>query len=345
MSNEPRLLFVVNSLSGGGAEKSSRLVFNELVKHCLNLQLIALNQTVGEKILKGVREIELERNWKDGFASTIKNYLSFVKKVKEFKPSIIVAHCELPELYVAFLPFMHIKVVVVEHTSNPWKDRRLIGRLVRILLRARGTTWVSVVSGGESIWFGSKLPMVILNPVVRSEKDAYTRIEERFIFIGRLRKEKRPDMAINAVIGNGQAIGLIGDGEIAEKLRQEYLSVSDKVEFYGFIDNPWNRLHEDSLIIMPSEYEGDGLVAVEAIINGFPILLSDNVDLRRFDLPSKHYFETPDDLNKKIALALEVGSSYFAPTLDKQKEVQSQRNLQEIALQWLSLFKSLTQSM
>ena len=101
-------------------------------------------------------------------------------------------------------------------------------------------------------------------------------------------------------------------------------------------------LGEETLIIMPSEYEGDGLVAVEAIINGFPILLADNRDLRRFNLPSKHYFATLDDLKTKISLALIEGNSYFAPPLVKQIEIGTERNLEEIALEWLNLFRSLT---
>ena len=342
MSQEPKVLFVINSLSGGGAEKSSRQIFGELAKHGLDLQLIALNKMDDEKILRDSRETVLERNWKDGISSTIKNYLFFVKKVKEFKPSVIVAHCELPELYVAFLPILKVEVVVVEHTSDPWNGRKPLGRLVRSLLIGKQARWVSVIADGSSVWFGSKDPTVILNPVNRSKNDSLSEIDERFVFIGRLRKEKRPDMAIDAVINQGQTIGLIGDGELAEKLRDEYSSVSERVRFYGFVDNPWKRIHEDTLIIMPSEYEGDGLVAVEAIINGFPILLSDNPDLRRFNLPSKHYFKNLDDLEKKISLALAEGNSHFAPSIVKQREIESERNLQEIALQWLILLRRVT---
>lgn len=339
MNQEPRVLFVVNSLSGGGAEKSSRLVFSELVKHGLESQLIALNKTADDKILRDSREIVLERDWKDGIFTTVKNYFFFVKKVIDFNPSIIVVHCELPELYVAFLPMLNVKVIVVEHTSDPWNGRKSLGRLVRSLLRGKQAIWVSVIADGSSIWFGSKDPAVILNPVNRSKNESLSKIKEEFIFIGWLRKEKRPDMAIDAVLNQGQTIGLIGDGEMAEKLHDKFSSVSDRVRFYGFIDNPWNWIQKDALIIMPSEYEGDGLVAVEAIINGFPILLSDNPDLRRLNLPSKHYFKNLDDLEKKIRLALVEGNSFFAPSLDKRREIETERNLHEIALQWLILFR------
>jgi glycosyltransferase involved in cell wall biosynthesis len=342
MSKEPRVLFVVNSLSGGGAEKSSRQVFNELLKLGLDVHLIALNKTTEEKTLKDSHETVLERNWKDGIGLTLKNYLFFLKKVSQFRPSIIVAHCELPELYVALIPIIRTKIVVVEHTSIPWNGRKPLGRLIRSLLRLRQAIWVSVNVAGSSIWFGSKAPKVILNPVSRSVNDSQPKIEERFVFIGRLRKEKRPEMAIEAVISQGQAIGLIGDGELAEKLRFEYSSDSESVQFYGFVDNPWQILGEEALIIMPSEYEGDGLVAVEAIINGFPILLADNRDLRRFNLPSKHYFATLDDLKTKISLALIEGNSYFAPPLVKQREIEKERDLEEIALEWLNLLSSLT---
>jgi glycosyltransferase involved in cell wall biosynthesis len=345
MNSKPKVLYVVNSLSGGGAEKSSRLVFSKLVNLDFDLQLIALNADDTHNTVYGDRETVLNRNWKDGFRSTIKNYLVFTRKVIKYKPAIIVAHCELPELYVAFLPVLKIKIIAVEHTSSPWNGRKPLGRLVRSTLRAKRTVWVSVIKGGAPIWFGAKIPLVILNPASRSEKSTTFKIEERFVFIGRLREEKRPTMAINAVIGGNQAIGLIGDGDLEEKLHSDYLTVTDKVKFYGYIDDPWNKLREDALVIMPSEYEGDGLVAVEAIINGYAIIMSDNPDLRRFNLPAKHYFKTSEDLNAMITLALKEGSSFFIPPKDCQREIASQRNIEEIALQWQRLFRSLTNRM
>lgn len=332
----------MNSLIGGGAEKSSRIIFNELAKNGIDIEMLAINKTVQKRYSGNLREIELERNWKDGLVSTIKNYLLFVKKLREIKPSILVAHCELPELFIAFLPMLKVNYVVVEHTSTPWNGRKLLGRLVRSLLRIKRAQWVSVTSTRPSIWFGSRIPKVILNPVDQRQINSQGKVKEKFVYIGRLRKEKRPQMAIDAVINCGQAISIIGEGELIKKLQFDYAKYSDKVKFHGFVENPWKIIRDNSLIIVPSEYEGDCLVAVEAIINGFPILLSDIPDLRRFNLPSKHYFKNSEDLREKISLALIKGNSYFVPPLIKQNELKSERNLGEITLKWICLFRSLT---
>jgi glycosyltransferase involved in cell wall biosynthesis len=180
---------------------------------------------------------------------------------------------------------------------------------------------------------------MISNPVNAVIEELISKFEEKYFYIGRLRKEKRPKWAISATIENNIPIGVIGDGELASKLREEYSNEKDLVAFYGFIDNPWSKLKRDSLIIMPSEYEGDGLVAVEAIINGFAVVLSDNPDMRRLNLPPINYFKTSEDLAHMIAESINEGSGIFLPSDITRQNFTAARKLENIVNDWMRLLR------
>jgi glycosyltransferase involved in cell wall biosynthesis len=167
----------------------------------------------------------------------------------------------------------------------------------------------------------------------------HSKFQEKYVYIGRLRREKRPDWAIKAAIENKVPIGVIGDGDLSAELREEYSNKKEFVTFHGFVDNPWSRLKKDTLIIMPSEYEGDGLVAVEAIINGFAIIVSDNPDMRRLNLPPINYFKNSEDLTHMIARSLKEGIGIFLPSDIVRQNFITTRKLENIANDWMRLLR------
>ena len=330
---------VVNSISGGGAENSAMKVFEELRSREVDIELMALNQIEQGQALGDERITVLNRSWRDGLLPTVQNFLEFNRQVYRIKPKIIIAHCELPELYVAMVPMLNLHMIVVEHTTNPWNGRKTLGKIVRTLLKCRKVFWVTVTAGNKGIWLGSEQPTHIVNPVDVNSEHSTFKIDEEYVYIGRLRKEKRPEWAIKAAIENSTPIGVFGEGVLADELHQEYSRDRGLVKFYGYVENPWPMLKRETLVIMPSEYEGDGLVAVEAIINGFAIVLSDNPDLRRLGLPAKHYFRTVEELSHKIAQTKQKGTSMLLPPDSTVKEYISARKLDNVALEWLHLLQ------
>jgi glycosyltransferase involved in cell wall biosynthesis len=339
MNKSPKVLMVVNSISGGGAENSAMKVFEELRGREVDIELIALNQFEERQVLGDKRITTLSRNWRDGLFPTVQNFLDFNKQIHKIQPKIIIAHCELPELYIALVPKLKLHLIAVEHTTNPWDGRKTLGKIVRTLLKWRKVFWVTVTAGNNGIWLGSEQPIHIFNPVSVSSEHSDFKFEEEYAFIGRLRKEKRPEWAIEAALENSTPIGVFGDGVLADELHQEYSSNHGLVKFYGFVDNPWPMLKKETLVIMPSEYEGDGLVAVEAIINGFAIVLSDNPDLRRLGLPAKHYFRTVKELSDKIAQTKQNGTSMLRPPDSVTRQYISDRKLDNVAVAWINLLQ------
>jgi glycosyltransferase involved in cell wall biosynthesis len=342
---EAKILFVVNSLSGGGAENSVFAVTRELIKKGFPVYLCALNRNDlndSSDPLKGI--FLLEREWKSGLVATVSNLIKFKRLLLELNPKILIANCELPELYVALASPMLSRKVVVEHTSKPWHGRKLLGAFVRILLRLRGATWITVSSESGRIWLGCDSPMRIPNPiVVKRNINRMHSSKSDVVFVGRLRPEKRPQWAIDASIGNDLNIDLFGDGFLRDNLEKAYETSTDQVRFHGYVANPWDSVSEDSIVVVPSEFEGDGMVVVEAVLRNHPVLLADNADLRKFHLPDSNYFQSESQLLEKLCLWKESNKLLFHASGDVIHSLTKERNIEVISDKWIELLTQLGQ--
>jgi glycosyltransferase involved in cell wall biosynthesis len=334
--NGSKILFVVNSFSGGGAENSVMGVTRNLREKGIPVRLCALNRNSPQDspdLSNGL--YLLERRWKSGLIATVRNLLMFRHLLVELRPEILIANCELPELYIALVAPSSSVIVVVEHTSQPWRGRRMLGRLVRTILRFRGASWVTVSPTDNKIWLGSNSPLHIPNPITTPHNwKSNDRPRTEIVFIGRLREEKRPQWVIEASIQNELRVDLFGDGDQREMLESEYVNTSNDIQFHGYVTNPWDQISLDSLVVVPSEYEGDGMVVAEAIIRNHPVLLADNSDLRRFDLPDRNYFRDQSELADKLRIWKESKEEAFTIPDEVVNSLDSERDIEKIGERW-----------
>jgi glycosyltransferase involved in cell wall biosynthesis len=338
-----KILFVVNSFSGGGAENSVMGVTRNLREKGIPVLLCALNKNSPQDLADPSNGLYLlERKWKSGLIATVRNLLMFRRLLVDLGPEILIANCELPELYVALVAPSSSILLVVEHTSQPWRGRRMLGRLVRTILRLRGANWVTVSPTDNKIWLGSNSPLHIPNPIaIPHSWESNDRSRTEIVFIGRLRAEKRPQWVIEASIQNRLRVDLYGDGDQREMLENKYVNTSSSVQFHGYVTNPWDQISLDSLVVVPSEYEGDGMVVAEAIIRNYSVLLADNSDLRRFNLPDNNYFQDQSELVDKLATWKESKGKAFTIPKDFMKALIRERDLGEISNRWKTFLNKL----
>lgn len=100
-------------------------------------------------------------------------------------------------------------------------------------------------------------------------------------YVGRLEYQKGIDVLIKAFLKIQQSrdvkLTIVGDGSLSSKLKEmiaEKLN-DGSIEFLGYSPRPWALLRGCDYIIVPSRYEGFGLVAYEAISRGHSVILSD----------------------------------------------------------------------
>jgi glycosyltransferase involved in cell wall biosynthesis len=326
-----RILIVSNSISGGGAERSMRILNNEFNRKKIDSTLLCLNNSGEDVPLES--EMILSRKWKSGPWATFINFKEFVRVCKSINPDTLVINCELPELYVAMLPLIVKRMICVEHTSKPWAGRRKIGRIVRSLLFLRHAEWVTVNKDESRVWPLGSPALHIANPVDSPQLADSQNSLPPFVFIGRLREEKGIRVILDAVTETGTRISVFGSGTLEVELKKKYSSVAD---FYGFIENPWRFIAPFQTVIIGSEYEGDGIVVVEAILAGSPILLRDIADLRKFGLSDDSYFKNEGDLRLRIENAMKNPDA-IRPDVNMRKKLAAERSLDDVFLQWKKL--------
>ena len=109
--------------------------------------------------------------------------------------------------------------------------------------------------------------------------------QPRFLFVGRLTRLKGLDTVLRALAqlqDRPWTLDVIGDGPQRaewETLTAE-LNLKERVAFHGFRDDVEDWMIHSSCLLFPSHHEGMGLVVLEALNIGLPVLASDLEPLR-----------------------------------------------------------------
>lgn len=307
MSNRKKIdyIFVTNSLTGGGAERAINIAVNELQDNGISVGLIPINSGNEDLITVKVPVFNIDRQWLGGPLSIAMAYLKLYFTLITTRPKVVVLNCDLPEFLVSLI-FGPWKLVVVEHAPKPWSSRTTFGRIIRRILDVRKANWV-VVSDHLSIWGVKNANTVYIpNAIVESKSEiSSSHIAgnnlTRLVFIGRLTKaQKQPQILLEVAKQVNLPILYIGDGLYASELKNIAEQLNIDATFIGHVSDPWGELEIGDLLLVPSAWEGDGLVAVEAMLKSVPLLLSDIADFRRFNLPDRFYCERTPSFSSRI---------------------------------------------
>ena len=335
------IAIVANSTHGGGAENSMMLLHSELQAHGYRCTYIAVNVMDDGLEIHQNNIVHIGRSWSDGLSKTLKYQKRFKQEFESLNPDVLLVNCELPELFTASVKLAKTKLIVVEHTSKPWDGRHLLGGFVRLILKFKGAYWVTVNSQEKEIWPFGESATHIPNPVSPPKEGTPITKQESVVFVGRLRKEKCPELVIQACLESSTHVSMFGEGNLSAELQSRYAQ-SRFVEFFGYLDSPWSRISPHSLVVVSSEYEGDGIVVLEALQNGNPVLLRDIVDLRRFDLSDDNYFKDQTHLMQKIS-EFKANPTAFNVSNSERDRILRTRDIKVIHRQWATLIDDLVE--
>ncbi len=333
------LFFVTNSLTGGGAERSSNLIANELFSRGYRVAVVPINSGPDDLVTLDCPIFPIERTWRTGIFSTALGVYRFRKAVSKFKPDFVILNCDLPELFGLFIK-KGPRVVIVEHSNNPWMNRKRMGRVVRMVHRYKKVHWISV-RDNLKIWPKLLTPeKSIQNPIVRPKPLAPNSKEDekqinRIVFLGRLSVEKGARNFLEIASEAGCASLVIGDGPLRKELERDFPDLEGIL--VGQKRNPWDELFSNDLLLVPSLHEGDGLVVVEALAAGIPILLADIPEFRRFGLPDIHYCKDKYDFMASIN-SYSNHIDQLRVSAVKAASVLNSRSLQAIGDSWVDFF-------
>lgn len=133
--------------------------------------------------------------------------------------------------------------------------------------------------------FGVKEAVIIPNGISRELFDISPSDNDYTAYLGRLQiHNKGLDTLVEAMKSVNSKLLIAGRGKDESKLRSliEHNNVSDHVELTGFLSDgkKGEFIAHSKFVVLPSRYEGQGIVLLEAAACGKPVIVSDIPELR-----------------------------------------------------------------
>ncbi len=150
----------------------------------------------------------------------------------------------------------------------------------------------------------------------RESARAQLGVEHQFflIGIGELRANKNPEVVIKALAYLKEKrmdirsikYGILGAGKQEKKLRKlaEKLDILENIVFFGYQSDVRPYLMAADAIIFPAIREGLGMVALEALSMGVPVLAADNRGSREYMQHEKNGYVCKENTPKTYALCI-----------------------------------------
>lgn len=294
---EVKILFIIDDLSSGGAEK---LTIDLAIKMNANKKNVVKIMTLSNK--RNVYENDLIKNnisYKNIIFNQIKNPLNiFYITYYIFKHKFDVVHVNLfPANYwvsissIILKKLLPTKFIFTEHST--WNSRRKLNFL-RFIERIIYSNFHRVVSISEEVeknllnWLKVKDTekfLVIHNGVdLRKNKPSLVvennnvKDTKTICMIGRFTDAKDHDTLLYSTsqLSNIRLL-LVGEGPKEDYYKQKVkeLKIEDKVIFLGYQKNIAEIMNSVDIVVQSSNWEGFGLAAVEAMAFGKPVIASD----------------------------------------------------------------------
>ncbi len=287
------IVYVIPRPDGGGAEFLVRELASFLNKKGFNVMTIYFYNPSKVK-LKSYEHCLNLKNYRDFRAIWYlhKKLFDLNKKRK----TIVHAHLTWP-LYFISIATIGIKTINFYTEHNTYNKRRnfsflkpienyIYSRYLKIICISKGTKknllmWLDNTSNSKKtivVPNGSRLFNFIKRKKINSKKI-------NLVSIGSLSNQKGFDIAIKAIFlikDRVKKYTIIGEGGQKKKLLALAikLGVKDKISFTGYIDNLKSYLSKADLGLVTSRWEGFGLVSVEMLSTGMPLICSNVIGLK-----------------------------------------------------------------
>ncbi|WP_405155212.1 glycosyltransferase [Paenibacillus sp. FSL K6-0108] len=321
------IIFVVDILlSGrGGMETALSLIYHEL-KQRHNVIVILRGASEDNTWEEGIRTIPLSQKLSDLIPrNVLLNIYSaaLAKVMKDLLPLDIIVSTGPTGVKAATMAVerLNVQVPVVS-----WLHFNLdfYYKFFEDLRAADGHLAISEGNLKDlQCVFPEKQNKLVYNPV-KFDNVTYVKRPSYpvFLYVGRLAKVKNVDhimMALAPLQQNHFELHIIGDGKEYKSLLElsNQLGIEDRIVWHGWRKDPWDVVDSASSLILASDIEPFGLVLIEALSRGIPVISSNcKYGPREIVNASNGWLYEPNNLEQLTSIlggVMDVGQPYPSP--------------------------------
>lgn len=211
------------------------------------------------------------------------------KAIMDSNPDCIISHLHVVNVRTLFATIgLRVPVIIVEHGWPEVSNLGLMWRMLRYLTYSKAAMMVAP-SQGIIDWFPRHIQRRSRVIPVHVESNTKTVVQDavelpvgnNIVAVGRMVKIKRFDLLLDAFNlmkrKNCSYLHLVGDGPMRQHLTAiaNQYGLSERIKLWGAIKNPWATFSQADVLVMTSESEGFGIVLLEAMSQGVPVVSFD----------------------------------------------------------------------
>ena len=303
MNNKKNILFIIDTMGGGGAEKAFLEIVNRLDRSIFNISILLYTKT-GEhldKLPSHIKQYSIYHTQPNSLPSRIIRKVRHISKFDTWKAKWILRNQQFDTI-VSFMEgppaMIHAHILNKAQRNITWLhtditkftwDKKYISFNQKIkffnnvdLIAACGKDIIDNLM----LIYNIHTPTIIIPNIVDKEHITHLSIQEtiekqKFTLcgVGRLIECKHWERAIRAIaLLKEQAIDcdlwIIGQGPLCSHLKKltTTLSIEDNVNFLGFKQNPYPYFKTADFSIITSDIEGMPITLIESSILQTPVI-------------------------------------------------------------------------
>jgi len=233
-------------------------------------------------------------------------------------PYFVQVHGMLDPWFNEQYPFKRLK----KNLFWPWSEYRVLRDARAVIftcederLRSSESFRPYATDCEEIIGFGIDPPPVEASESRNIFLKAFPHLADkrRLLYLGRMHPVKGCDLLIEAFArcaDHDPSLHLVmagpGTDAYALSLRAQAvrLGIADRITWTGMLAGPlkWGAYHAAEIFVLPSHHENFGIVVIEAMACGIPVLVSDKVQIWRDVVTAGAGLAEPDDTDGTIRL-------------------------------------------
>ena len=357
-----KVLQVIDSLNAGGAESLLKNFVLEAKKNNIfKIEIVTLySKAIFKDEIKnaGISIWDLGLTFKYNLVGVIK----LIKLIKKRKYNIIHVHLFPADIFAALASLFLPKDIVWIFSEHNDYNRRRSYKFCKILDGFTYSRYSKIICVSKQVEFAllnwipsnKRKTKVIPNaiPIPKFLNPCPVKTYD-ILFVGRLTKQKGVEILLKAIkilkneYSRNLKIAIVGEGSLKENLNNLAVEfgVNGEVEFLGIRKDIDDLMVSSKIFVLPSRWEGFGIVIIEAMSNMLPVIAANVGGIPELIENGKEGILVPPENSKALAQA--INDLLENEELQKKlrqaayKKVREKYSIDVFSIHMLDFYKSL----